>query len=267
MSSKAIPCRFSSCSNSLNPISRHKFATTKPLCFPIRSAAYDNYRINKQEIVPEVTASPVRRSINDNIEVIQQESILSNGSLLFGSRVLSNGLENTINEMSKWLVIASYIAVILWKHNAELSITLKHILNHDRPVSTLRSDPGMPSSHAQSIFFVVVFFILSMVITSELNGTTVFMGVLALSLGSYLSWLRISQNLHTISQVFAGAIVGATFSLLWFHAWHAFVLEAFVASPLVQTIVVLGSAAFLVGLCLYALKHLLKEETYKVLHR
>ncbi|PIA38200.1 hypothetical protein AQUCO_02800102v1 [Aquilegia coerulea] len=45
--------------------------------------------------------------------------------------------------------------------NSVLSVTLKHILNHDRPVTTLRSDPGMPSSHAQSIFFVVVYFIRS----------------------------------------------------------------------------------------------------------
>ncbi|PIA24760.1 hypothetical protein AQUCO_35900002v1 [Aquilegia coerulea] len=131
--------------------------------------------------------------------MIQQENVLSNGSSVFGSRVLSNDLEYTINEISKWLVIASYIAVIFWKHDAEalwlatgslmnswLSIILKHIINHDRPASTLRSDPGMPSSHAQSIFFVVAFFIQSLVSSLVLNKTTVFVGVLALASGSYL---------------------------------------------------------------------------------
>lgn len=64
--------------------------------------------------------------------------------------------------------------IILWKHDAEamwaamgsvvnawLSITLKQLLNHERPDSALRSDPGMPSSHAQSIFYAALFAILS----------------------------------------------------------------------------------------------------------
>jgi len=62
---------------------------------------------------------------------------------------------------------------IIWRHDAEalwfaagsilnamFSISLKHILHQKRP-STLKSDPGMPSSHAQSIFFTVIFIILS----------------------------------------------------------------------------------------------------------
>lgn len=63
--------------------------------------------------------------------------------------------------------------VILWKHDAEalwaamgsvvnawLSTVLKRLLNQDRP-SALRSDPGMPSSHAQSIFYAAVFSVAS----------------------------------------------------------------------------------------------------------
>lgn len=69
---------------------------------------------------------------------------------------------------------ASFGGVIIWRHDAEalwvvmgsvvnaiLSVTLKRILNQERPASTLRSDPGMPSSHAQSIFFIVTYIILS----------------------------------------------------------------------------------------------------------
>lgn len=75
---------------------------------------------------------------------------------------------------SKWLVAALFAAVILLRHDAEalwtamgsvinavLSIVLKRILNQERPIATLRPDPGMPSSHAQSIFFTVVFVALS----------------------------------------------------------------------------------------------------------
>ncbi|KAL0332916.1 UNVERIFIED_CONTAM: Lipid phosphate phosphatase epsilon 2, chloroplastic [Sesamum calycinum] len=76
---------------------------------------------------------------------------------------------------SKWFVSALFVAIILWRHDAEalwaamgavlnamLSITLKKILNQERPISTLRSDPGMPSSHAQSIFYTITFLNLSM---------------------------------------------------------------------------------------------------------
>lgn len=64
--------------------------------------------------------------------------------------------------------------MILWRHDAEamwaamgsvantiLSGALKKILNQERPVPSLRSEPGMPSSHAQSIFYIVLFTIWS----------------------------------------------------------------------------------------------------------
>lgn len=69
---------------------------------------------------------------------------------------------------------ALFAAVILGRHDAEavwaatgsiinamLSVALKRILNQERPVATLRSGPGMPSSHAQSIFYTVTFAVLS----------------------------------------------------------------------------------------------------------
>lgn len=74
---------------------------------------------------------------------------------------------------SKWIVTILFGVFIIWRHDAEalwfaagsilnamFSISLKQILNQKRP-STLKSDPGMPSSHAQSIFFTVIFIILS----------------------------------------------------------------------------------------------------------
>lgn len=75
---------------------------------------------------------------------------------------------------SKWLVSALFAAIILARHdpealwaatgavlNSALSVALKKILNQERPFSTLRSDPGMPSSHAQSIFYTITFLNLS----------------------------------------------------------------------------------------------------------
>lgn len=74
---------------------------------------------------------------------------------------------------SKWIVIALFGCFIVWRHGTEaswfaagsllnslLSVWLKRVINQDRP-STLKSDPGMPSSHAQTIFFDVCCVILS----------------------------------------------------------------------------------------------------------
>uniref|UniRef100_K3YZP7 Phosphatidic acid phosphatase type 2/haloperoxidase domain-containing protein n=1 Tax=Setaria italica TaxID=4555 RepID=K3YZP7_SETIT len=82
-------------------------------------------------------------------------------------------VEAALNRMSKWLVAGCFAFVALWKHDAEviwillgavtnslLSVVLKKLLNHERP-SALRSDPGMPSSHAQSIFYGATILVLS----------------------------------------------------------------------------------------------------------
>lgn len=53
-----------------------------------------------------------------------------------------------------WLLMGSVLNVVLAK-------ILKKVLNQDRPVSTFKSDPGMPSSHSQSIFFAATFFTVS----------------------------------------------------------------------------------------------------------
>ncbi|KAI3813546.1 hypothetical protein L1987_18272 [Smallanthus sonchifolius] len=71
---------------------------------------------------------------------------------------------------SKWAVavtLGGFIALrrdelALWAamgsvSNFVLSITLKRILKQERPVSKVRSSPGMPSSHAQTTFFTLVF--------------------------------------------------------------------------------------------------------------
>ena len=53
-----------------------------------------------------------------------------------------------------WAIIGSV-------SNSALSVFLKRLLNQARPATTSRTDPGMPSSHAQSISFISVFAVLS----------------------------------------------------------------------------------------------------------
>ncbi|KAG6666628.1 hypothetical protein CIPAW_01G045100 [Carya illinoinensis] len=186
-----------------------------------------------------------------------RKEALVNGPSKFLREFMADGLEATLNRMSKWLVAALFGGIILWRHDSEvlwasmgsllnciLSIVLKWILNQERPVSTLRSDPGMPSSHAQFIFFTVMFTNLSIMEWLGTNIFTVTISGLALAFGSYLSWLRVSQRFHTVSQVVVGAALGSIFCILWSWSWNAYVLKVFISILWVRIVVVLGAAGF-----------------------
>lgn len=207
-------------------------------------------------------------NIEEDVNVFEQEALVDGSS-----KLVASGLESTINRLSKWLVSGLFSVVIIWRHDSEalwatmgsvinsaLAMVLKRILNQERPVPTLKSDPGMPSSHAQSIFFIGGFIILSIVEWLGINEASLMISGFTLAIGSYLSWLRVSQQLHTISQVVVGAAVGSTFSLLWFFSWKSIVLEAFNSNLSIQIIVALAAAAFCVGFVLYVIKHWLKDE-------
>lgn len=182
------------------------------------------------------------------------------GSANFGA----GGIEATLNQLSKWIVSALFMALILWRHDAEtmwaavgvalnntLSVALKFILNQERPISTLRADPGMPSSHAQSIFYAVAFANMSMVECYGINALTATLCGLVFVIGSYFSWLRVSQQFHTISQVLVGAVLGSTFSIFWYWSWNAFVLKAFVSYLWVRILIVLGCIGYIIGFIVF----------------
>ncbi|KAL8167902.1 hypothetical protein V2J09_009401 [Rumex salicifolius] len=141
--------------------------------------------------------------------------------------------------LSKWLVAVLFTATVLGRHDAEalwaamgsvlnsaFSVVLKHILNQERPNSAISSGPGMPSSHAQSIFYTVVF-----------------------------SWLRVSQQYHTTSQVAVGAAVGSAFGILWLWSWQAFVVRAFASFLWVRLVVIVASLVS----CLCFVVHIVRD--------
>ncbi|XP_020677287.1 lipid phosphate phosphatase epsilon 2, chloroplastic [Dendrobium catenatum] len=186
--------------------------------------------------------------------------------LTFANRRMER-LEAALNGMSKWLVAGLFAVAIIWKHdavtiwaamgtivNSLLSAALKKMLNQERP-SALRSDPGMPSSHAQSIFYGVVFAIHSVMEWMGVNASSVLVGASIFICGAYLSWLRVSQQLHTLDQVFVGATLGSACSISWLWIWHLFVLQAFNSSITVRAILLLGAATYYVTLLLYAIRH------------
>ncbi|CDP01987.1 unnamed protein product [Coffea canephora] len=184
----------------------------------------------------------------------------------------ASGLEAIVNNLSKWLTAVLFGIFLLVRHDAAalwaawgsvmnmaMGIMLKRLLNQERPVSNLRSDPGMPSSHALSISYITTYIILSVIQYWGLNGITAAISGIFLSIGSYFSWLRVSQQLHTISQVVVGALLGTVFSTLWFWAWSSIVLKAYVSNLWVQIVVTLGGAAFCTVFILHVIRYWVME--------
>lgn len=266
-------------SKSLNPISLHQLPTFENPTL-MRGPGSKSYlgarlRVSKSKSMMELDRADPIESTNsvDEGRVGEADAILMNGLSRFARDFSWENLETIINRMSKWLVAGLFGLIILWKHDAEalwaamgsvvnawLSITLKQILNHQRPNSALKSDPGMPSSHAQSIFYAAFFAILSLVHWLGINVFTVTVGIIIFTSGCYLSWLRVSQQLHTVSQVLVGGLLGSTCSITWFWMWHSFVLKAFISSIWVQILVVLGSVTFCVAFLIYVVRHWLRDE-------
>eukprot|EP00268_Persea_americana_P003927 TRINITY_DN11212_c0_g3_i1.p1 TRINITY_DN11212_c0_g3~~TRINITY_DN11212_c0_g3_i1.p1 ORF type:complete len:292 (-),score=44.16 TRINITY_DN11212_c0_g3_i1:74-949(-) len=260
------------------PISFHKFPTTKSVVegvFLSRISMFGKIRGFESKPMTEMSTAAAFRSSDGDEDggYLETQTILRSGSSEIGRELELGGLQSAMNQSSKWLVSALFGAFIIWKHDAEamwaamgavtnsyLSITLKRILNQQRPVPTLKSDPGMPSSHAQSIFYIVVFAMVSLVEWLGINAFTLSAGACLFICGSYFSWLRVSQQLHTINQVVIGAILGSIFSIVWFWSWDAFVSAAFTSYLWVQIVVILCSTCFCLAFLVYVIKNWLVED-------
>ncbi|KAG7539519.1 Phosphatidic acid phosphatase type 2/haloperoxidase [Arabidopsis suecica] len=223
----------------------------------------------------DLVKTNARRDGEEQFQALEQEALIKNSSLdeLVADADAGGGIEAIANRLSKWIVAALFGSVLLLRHdgaalwavigsvsNSALSVALKRLLNQERPVATLRSDPGMPSSHAQSISFISVFSLFSVMEWLGTNVLSLFLSGLILALGSYFTWLRVSQKLHTTSQVVVGAIVGSVYSTLWYVTWNSLVLEAFTSSFSVQLAVFLVAAASALGFAVYVLLNWFKDD-------
>ncbi|KAK1363553.1 Lipid phosphate phosphatase epsilon 1, chloroplastic [Heracleum sosnowskyi] len=193
-----------------------------------------------------------KRTGKKGIEALRQHVFIDK-SLACPPIFSTGGLESNINNLSKWTVIGFFYTVILLRHDAKalwlalganlngiLSIVLKKIIKQDRPLPTLKSDFGMPSTHAQSIFFNVFMANLSIMEFFGMNGFVATIAGIILALGSYCSWLRISKQDHTVSQVMVGALVGSIFCIFWFWLWDSVVVEAFSSYLWIRLMLVFG---------------------------
>ncbi|KAI4381171.1 hypothetical protein MLD38_007274 [Melastoma candidum] len=219
------------------------------------------------------TSSRVDSGNEEGIRILEQEGTLPGGSATASPLMTADGLHATINGLSKWVVSGMLCSVVLWKHDAEalwmvlgsvfntiLSVTLKRVINQERPVANLRSDPGMPSSHAQSISFVITFAIISIIEGVGFNKASLTISGILLVLGVYMSWLRVSQQLHTTDQVIIGGLVGTSSFLLWYLLWRSVISSAFNSFLIVRVLIFLGAPCFCAAFIVYIMRNWLDHE-------
>lgn len=127
-----------------------------------------------------------------------------------------------INGATKWVVSATIgICVLYYCHdvrawycltgaigNAFFSRGLKFIINEKRPVGARKKDPGMPSSHAQSLYYFATYATLLLYDSGSMIG----IGCVQ-ALGLILASLRVTLGYHTMPQVLVGALAGSLFSV------------------------------------------------------
>lgn len=119
-------------------------------------------------------------SMGTNESSDETEAIIEN-RLSSASAPSSRGFNHYVNKASKWAISVTFAAIVVWKHDGEVmwavsgsvfntgsSRILKYLFNHQRPLSalSLKTDPGMPSSHAQSIGYLAMYAALSCMVTS-----------------------------------------------------------------------------------------------------
>jgi dolichyldiphosphatase len=139
-----------------------------------------------------------------------------------------HSLLTRINDSTKWIVSAIAFAYLLFNRDllscwcifgavaaSIVNKIVKHTLNHQRPHTSKKSDPGMPSAHANSLAYLSTFCALasSSQPLSEPLGLLLVFGVPSIAI--YLAWLRVILGYHTIPQVAVGWVVGSGVASGW----------------------------------------------------
>eukprot|EP00929_Paragymnodinium_shiwhaense_P043824 TRINITY_DN22507_c0_g1_i1.p1 TRINITY_DN22507_c0_g1~~TRINITY_DN22507_c0_g1_i1.p1 ORF type:complete len:191 (-),score=27.52 TRINITY_DN22507_c0_g1_i1:366-938(-) len=178
-------------------------------------------------------------------------------------------LLESINKATKWGVSAVVFGTLLWRHDARAcwcvlgSICaaancklLKWLVNETRPPGARKADPGMPSSHAQSLAFLSTYTAAEIF---DIGGPSVALAAALLGGGAFLSWLRIRLGYHTVPQVLVGHALGLNSALLWRWFGQAYILDYFLDSRALVGLYC-ATGAFVTVFALIMVRNLWKEE-------
>jgi dolichyldiphosphatase len=128
-----------------------------------------------------------------------------------------------INESTKWIVSSIAALFLISKHDSSvmwallgsivssfLNKALKKAINQARPANARKADPGMPSSHANSLAFLGTYSSLAL---AQYHSIGAALALLFTSI--FLTWLRVVLGYHTYPQVVVGFGLGSATAVGW----------------------------------------------------
>ena len=131
-------------------------------------------------------------------------------------------------DLTKWIVSGTAALTIITRQdmasvgcvfgavlNALLAKVLKRIWNESRPAGARLKDPGMPSSHAQSLFFFASYLAVAATTAPGPEPWQLAGGAGLLPLAYALAWQRVRAGLHTPAQVAVGGAIGSATGAAW----------------------------------------------------
>ena len=156
-----------------------------------------------------------------------------------------------INNSTKWLVSAIVAITLLVRRDidcawcvlgaiaaAAVCRALKHSINESRPKAARKVDPGMPSSHANSLAYLAAYVALASAAAPgpppgapTPDAERVILTVLVPLLAAFLAWLRVALGFHTAAQVAVGGLVGSATAAAWSALGSVVVLPLLRAQP------------------------------------
>mmetsp|Transcript_10183 Transcript_10183/g.32960 ORF Transcript_10183/g.32960 Transcript_10183/m.32960 type:complete len:276 (-) Transcript_10183:73-900(-) len=143
-------------------------------------------------------------------------------------RVGESAVLSAINNTTKWAVSGAALGVLVYHHDIYASWcfigsivaaanckALKKLINQSRPASSQKADPGMPSSHAQSLLYLGTYAALAVLGAYGYTQASVAGSAVIMITALFLTWLRVTLGFHTYPQVFVGGLVGIASANLW----------------------------------------------------
>ncbi len=100
-----------------------------------------------------------------------------------------------------------------------INVLVKKMIKEPRPIGAHLDDEGMPSNHAQFIFFFAMYYTLELLFRSPRRVCPyllrLFYTSVLLVLALLVSLSRVYLNYHTFEQVVVGAVLGAFNAFIW----------------------------------------------------